>query len=91
MFHKPVLCRLQATDVGLRRLLALPALVELQVVTFTDDLDMDNDDHDEKTGGKRHENLMCYLGELRATCKALGRRLITTREGCYVDDNVEDD
>jgi hypothetical protein len=70
--------RLQVTRGGLRRLLALPALVELQVHIFTDNLDdIDAEDGESyhEISYERNEELTAMLDELKALFAQHGRRL----------------
>ena len=78
---------MQVTDIGLRWLLALPALAELHVVTSTHELDVDGSDGCyEEIACSWHEDLIDDLGRLQASFKKQGRRLITSGDG-YVRDN----
>ena len=82
--HMQYIKCMQATSRGLLQLLALPALVELQVYIFTDDLDPD--DMDEMDGEvfheiayDRNEDLIAMLDELKALFAQHGRRLTSGR------------
>jgi hypothetical protein len=67
---------IQVTSGGLQRLLALPALVELTVHTFTDDLPEDAAANEE-IFEQRDDTLMDGLSELRSLFALHGRSLNT--------------
>ena len=69
--------RVQVTSGGLRQLLALPALAELTVFTFTDDLD--DDWSSGEVYQQRHAALRAGVDELRALFALHGRSLIRSR------------
>lgn len=72
--HRPFIpACVQVTSHGLRRLLVLPALVELTVQTFCDDLDDDED----WLLDERSAELKAALASVRAAFNANGRRLTT--------------
>ena len=74
--------RMQVTSHGLRRPLALPALVELQVHIFTDDLDdMDgmNGEVFHEIAYDRNEDLVAMLDQLKTLFAQHGRRLTSGR------------
>ena len=73
---------MQVSSRGLRRLLALPALAELSVHTFTNDLDYIDEDFAEdwhEINFERNEELTAMLDELRVWFAQHGRRLTRGR------------
>jgi hypothetical protein len=74
--------RMQVTSRGLQRLLMLPALVELHIHIFTDDLD-DFDVEDAESyheiAYERSEELTAMLDQLKALFAQHGRRLTSGR------------
>ena len=64
---------MQVTSGGLRQLLALPALAELSVDTFSDDLGCSAEDED--ISAQRGDTLMDALNELQAAFELHGRSL----------------
>ena len=67
---------------GLRRLLALPALVELRVHIFTDnldDIDVEDGESYHEIAYERNEELTAMLDELKALFAQHGRRLTSGR------------
>ena len=75
--------RAQVTARGLQRLLALPALAELSVRTFTDDMDdmFDEDDIEgwHEINHERNQKLTAMLDELKILFARHGRSLATGR------------